>query len=92
MAPLALLRFQTLVDRLNGPPQREEFYEPDMLAVLDIALHDVAERVFETSATPLGFSADRACAARVITAVKRILADGVFDFRGDVDILLRLGM
>lgn len=63
-----------------------------MLAVLDIALHDVPDREFETTAAPLGYSADRACATRAITAMKRILADGVFDFFGEVDILLTYGM
>jgi len=77
--------------RLNGPAEHEEYYEPDMLAVMDIALFDLPHREFETPATPLGYSAGPACRGRIIIPSKRILQDDVFTYAGDVDILLTLG-
>jgi hypothetical protein len=61
-----------------------------MLAFLNIALHDLL-REYETTATPMGYSAHPACTNCSIIPSKRILKDGVFDVRGDMDILLKLG-
>jgi hypothetical protein len=62
-----------------------------MVAIVDVALHDRPDRVLETTAGLLGYSASPACASRSIISKKRQLVNGVFTFGGDVDILLTLG-